>query len=294
MDTKSLRIFLHLSESLSFSRTSEAYHMSPSTLSRHIKQMEDVVGYPLFLRDNRSVHLTPEGEKFIIYAKESLGAWEHFQQSLANQFQELAGEISLYCSVTASYSFLYTILSEFRGRYPKIELKVHTGDPVPAMERVLNRLEDISIAARPNHVPTNLAFKRIAISPLVFIAPKDPQALRALNANEVGKVDWATVPMIVSEDGIARVRVDQWFKQQQVKPNIYAQVSGNEAIVSMVALGFGIGVVPTLVLDNSPLVDSVQILKVSPELEAFDVGLFTLKKSLANPIIKAFWDQITD
>lgn len=293
MDTKSLRVFLHLSDSLHFGRTSDALHMSASTLSRHIKQLEEELGYSLFLRDNRSVSLTQEGQKFQTYARESLAAWEVFKQSLYSDNEQLAGELSLYCSVTASYSFLYTILSKFRVRYPQIEIKIHTGDPVPAIARVQNKHEDISIAARPNSIPAGLEFKRIAISPLVFIAPNDDTTLHKLGIQQLERINWQDIPMIVSEEGIARVRIDQWFKHKGIKPYIYSQVSGNEAIVSMVALGFGVGVVPKIVLENSPLAESVKIIDIQPELEPFDVGLFTLKKSLTNPIVKAFWDQVS-
>lgn len=294
MDTKSLRVFLHLSDTLHFSRSSDALHMSPSTLSRHIKQLEEELGQTLFLRDNRSVTLTQEGLKFQAYARESLAAWDIFRQSLGTDSEQISGELSLYCSVTASYSFLYTILSKFRVRHPQIEIKIHTGDPVPAISRVQNKHEDISIAARPNAIPANLEFKRIAISPLVFIAPNDDTALHRLGITHLQSIQWESVPMIVSEEGIARTRVDQWFRHKGLKPSIYAQVSGNEAIVSMVSLGFGVGVVPEIVLDNSPLAGSVKTIAVHPELEPFDVGLFTLKKSLSNPIVKAFWDQISD
>ena len=58
---------------------------------------------------------------------------------------------------------------------------------------------------------------------------------------------------------------------------VYAQVAGNEAIVSMVSLGFGVGVVPEIVLQNSPLSETVRVLRVEPRLEAYEVGLFTLE-----------------
>ncbi|CUB03141.1 DNA-binding transcriptional regulator, LysR family [Marinomonas fungiae] len=267
--------------------------MSASTLSRHIKQIEEELGQILFIRDNRSVALTQDGLKFQRYARETLAGWDVFKQSLGSSAEQLKGELSLYCSVTASYSFLYSILSKFRGRYPQIEIKIHTGDPVPAIARVQNKHEDISIAARPNSIPSVMEFKRIAISPLVFIAPNDDAVLHKLGMNQLDMIDWQTVPMIVSEEGIGRTRIDQWFRHKGIKPSIYAQVSGNEAIVSMVSLGFGVGVVPQLVLDNSPLADSVKVIDVHPELEPFDVGLFTLKKSLSNPIVKAFWDQVS-
>ena len=98
--------------------------------------------------------------------------------------------------------------------------------------------------------------------------------------------------MILPERGLARRRVDEWFRSIGMQPNIYAQVAGNEAIVSMVSLGFGVGVVPQIVLDNSPLADTVRVLDVKPGLEAYEVGLFTLEKKLASPLINAFWSQL--
>ena len=98
--------------------------------------------------------------------------------------------------------------------------------------------------------------------------------------------------MILSEAGVSRRRVDQCFKDLQVTPLIYAQVAGNEAIVSMVSLGFGVGVVPKIVLDNSPLSGRVRILENAPSLKDYEVGLFALKKKLQSPIINAFWSQL--
>ena len=86
--------------------------------------------------------------------------------------------------------------------------------------------------------------------------------------------------------------MDQWFSEQGIKPLIYAQVAGNEAIVSMVSLGFGIGVVPRIVLDNSPLAGRVQILPIEPELKPYQVGLFALEKKLRSPLIRAFWSVL--
>lgn len=288
MDTRSLTLFLNLSETLHFGRTSEELHISPSALSRSIKQLEENLGVTLFERDNRRVALTQEGKLLQTYARDTLQQWDAFRDSLMEESHDLKGEISIYCSVTASYSFLYDILSDFRQRHPRIELKLHTGDPAPAISRVLNGQEDIAIAARPDKLPDNLAFRRIAVSPLVFITPKEvSENLPAIAPTSAD--DWANTPMILSEEGIARERIDGWFKRIKVTPRIYAQVAGHEALVSMVSLGFGIGVVPQIVLENSPLADRVEILPQLNELGHYDVGLCTLKKRLKSPIIAAFW-----
>ncbi|MHB0777352.1 HTH-type transcriptional activator IlvY [Halomonas sp. WWR20] len=292
MDLRSLKQFLNLADTLHFGRASEACHISPSTLSRTIRQLEEATGATLFERDNRSVVMTAEGRLFQQYARETLEHWELFRHSLMEENRELAGEISIYCSVTASYSFLYELLSEFRLQYPRIELKLHTGDPADAIVRVMSGEEDMAITARPEHLPTQLAFKPIATSPLVFIVPGEkadwlPATLAMPRAEE-----WAETPMILSESGLARERADRWFRDLGIKPHIYAQVAGNEAIVSMVGLGFGVGVVPKIVLDNSPLADRVRILEVQPHLSPYDVGLCVLEKKLRNPLIRALWAQV--
>jgi LysR family positive regulator for ilvC len=296
MNMRILKQFVTLADSLHFGRASEASHVSPSALSRSIRQLEDEVGASLFERNNRSVALTHAGGLFLSYARDALTQWDSIRNTLMEEAGELHGEVSMYCSVTASYSFLFDLLSRFRRDHPRIEIKLHTGDPEHAISRVLAGNEDIAIGARPSQLPNSLAFKPIAVSPLVFIAAKKQAGLNKVVAGLVkGKqvsAHWAATPMILSESGIARRRVDRWFSELGIQPNIYAQVAGNEAIVSMVSLGFGVGEVPRIVLDNSPLAKKVAVLDVRPELEAYDVGLFTQKKKLGSPLINAFWSQL--
>ena len=284
MDSRLLRQFLNLAEALHFGKASEASHVSPSALSRSIQQLEAEVGVQLFIRDRRSVALTHEGRLGLPYAREALTEWDAIRNTLMAEADELHGEVSMYCSVTASYSFLFEILSALRRDHPHIEIKLHTGDPELAITRVLAGEEDIAIGARPEVLPNGLAFRPITTSPLVFIASS--------NHPQPDSRNWAATPMILSEGGLARSRVDAWFRARGVQPSIYAQVAGNEAIVSMVSLGFGIGVVPRIVLDNSPLVDNIRILDIRPKLKAYEVGLFALSRKLRNPVVKAFWSQL--
>jgi LysR family positive regulator for ilvC len=292
MDIRLLKQFLNLADSLHFGRASEASHVSPSALSRSIRQLEKEVGASLFDRNNRSVALTHAGEMFLSYARDSLTQWDVICDELMEEAGELHGEVSIYCSVTASYSFLFELLSRFRRDHPRIEIKLHTGDPENAMQRVLTGQEDIAIGARPEAMQTGLAFKSIATTPLVFIAAKDQLGYISLSGQQRDVQVWASTPMILSESGIARRRVDAWFREQNLQPDIYAQVAGNEALVSMVSLGFGVGVVPRIVLDNSPLADQVAVLDIRPTLKPYDVGLFTAEKKLKSPLIAALWSQL--
>ena len=292
MDSRSLKQFVNLAECLHFGRASEASYVSPSALSRSIQRLENELGVVLFERNNRSVSLTHAGSLFLTHARDTLGEWDAIRNRLMEEEGELHGEVSMYCSVTASYSFLFEILTRFRQDHPRIEIKLHTGDPEDAIARVMSGVEDIAIGARPYKLPAGMAFKQIAISPLVFISAKRQGQKAPATDIRAEANEWTGDPMILPERGLARARVDEWFRTLGVQANIYAQVAGNEAIVSMVSLGFGVGVVPQIVLDNSPLSDTVQVLDVQPGLEAYQVGLFTLEKKLASPIISAIWSQL--
>ena len=232
--------------------------------------------------------LTRQGQIFQQYARETLNQWEQLRHTLSSQGDELAGEISIYCSVTASYSFLYDILTDFRQRHPLIEIKLHTGDPALAIERVAAGTEDIAIAARQDHMPQSLGFKRIAVSPLILIQPRASQWFSKTPQDNSDY--WQSVPFILSERGVARERLNAWFRRKRISPTIYAQVAGHEAIVSMVSLGFGIGLIPQIVLDNSPLTNEVKPLPLQPDLKPYEVGLCVLNRRLKSPLVRAFWE----
>ena len=134
--TKELEIYIHLSQSLHFGKTSEAMHLSVSAVSRAIQRLEDEAGVALFERDRRSVRLTPAGREFLRYAEQAVLSWRSLSQRLRQQGESLQGEVSLFCSVTAAYSVLSTILETFRQRYPGIDLKLHTGDQADAVDRI--------------------------------------------------------------------------------------------------------------------------------------------------------------
>ncbi|MCF8070292.1 MAG: HTH-type transcriptional activator IlvY [Desulfobacterales bacterium] len=285
MDIRELKIFRHLAESLHFGHTSRAYNLTPSTLTRTIQRLENALDEKLFFRDNRSVFLTPAGETFKKYADDVIERWAVLQHSLADD-GELSGDISLYCSVTAVYSILPGILSKFREAYPAVQIKLETGDAARALTKVQNGEIDVSIAALPEKRPPRLELMKVIETPLVFITPmRFPETVIYKNK----KIDWHKTPIIMAERGLSRERIDRWFSKKNVMPNIYARVAGNEGIIAMVSLGCGIGVVPRLVLEKSPLQNQIKIIAVSPQLAPFSIGVCTIKKNLMNPKIQAIW-----
>lgn len=286
MDNRELKLFLHLATTLHFGRTSRACNITPSALTRAIQRLENELGERLFIRDKRSVEITPAGESFKRYAEDVLQRWADLRNSLSSD-AVLRGAISLYCSVTAVYSILPRILGRFRTLYPEIHINLQTGDAARALTKLQDGEVDVTIDALPAQQPAGLQFLQLVETPLVFIGPlRFPETM----VIEGDRIDWQKTPVIMAEQGLSRERIDRWFADKKIVPNIYAQVAGNEAIIAMVSLGCGIGVVPELVLEKSPFKEQVEILSVSPTLTPYAIGLCTVKKNMFNPMVKAFWD----
>ncbi|MCK5197576.1 MAG: HTH-type transcriptional activator IlvY, partial [Spirochaetales bacterium] len=100
------------------------------------------------------------------------------------------------------------------------------------------------------------------------------------------------LPMVLSEQGLSRQRVDSWFQKKGLKPDVYAEVSGHEAILAMVRLGCGVGVVPRLVLEKSIFTAEIAVMDVTPRLQPYTVGLCLSAKRLASPLVRAFWEIV--
>ncbi len=278
---------MHLCESQSFTKTASSMHISPSALSRQIQKLEEEIDQSLFLRDNRSVELTPAAKTLLPVASKIIGEWQNYNAHLQGHEEELKGEIRLFCSVTASYSHLPELLSEFRVRHPYIEFKLSTGDPAQAIDKLQADEADVAISAMPEQLPAKIEFETISEIPLSIIAPTGMSNF----AQELQKEqpNWSKIPFIVPESGTARDRANTWFKAMKIKPNIYAQVSGHEAIVSMVALGCGVGIAPDVVINGSPVKDKIERLKVA-SVKPFKLGVCCKRAQLENPLIKALWD----
>ena len=289
MEIKDYRAFLTVADTLHFGRASQICHVSASTLSRQIQRIEEQLGHTLFIRGNRQVTLTVAGERFRQHAEQSLQNWRALERDLSAGKKDIKGVLQIYCSVTASSQFLLRILNAVRERHPAIELRVHTGDEALSIKKVMAGEEDVAIAAKPDVRPTSLLFNTLARSALVLIAPNFSCPVSVLLDTEKD-INWNEIPFILSEKGLSRYYAEQWFASQSIKPHLYAEVAGHEAIVGMVALGLGVGVVPELVLEQNIMRDKLRIIDAKQSMRAYHIGLCVKESGLDNPTTRAFWD----
>jgi len=281
-------LFLRLAENLHFARSAKAAHMSASALTRFIQRLEEELGHPLFQRSRRGVVLTRAGEIFRDHARAQVANHARLLEALAAEKQAPTGELRIACTVTACHSVLPKLFARCRARYPGIHLQLSTSDAARCMLALENDEVDLAVVPEPDRPAAELRFVRLAFTELSFIAPSSDEELA--RRAKLGGNHWNGLPVILPRRGLERERLDAWLEEQSARPEVYAEVDGNEAILAMVALGCGVGVVPELVRKDSPLRGRIEQVDVRRPPRGYHVSLCAKSRTLSRRTAGALWE----
>ncbi|KUJ78487.1 hypothetical protein AVO44_12275 [Ruegeria profundi] len=137
----SLRAFSAVARLLSFRKAADELLISQSTVSHHIRQLENTLGTPLFVRHARSVSLTPEGERYLSHIDAAF-------RTITDATAELRAQVGLQTlRVTALPSFcslwLVSCLSSFSEAHPEIEIELD-----PSLENISFTRDEADLGIR--------------------------------------------------------------------------------------------------------------------------------------------------
>src|SRR3569832_2105911 len=118
MELRHLRYFTSLAECLSFTRAAERVHVTQTTLSNQIKQLEDELGHELFERIGKRVVLTEAGETFLSYASKALLEVDHGLSHLKRAGDVLTGEVRIGATGSFNVGFVPECLASFLEKNP--------------------------------------------------------------------------------------------------------------------------------------------------------------------------------
>ncbi|MYY07724.1 HTH-type transcriptional activator IlvY [Streptomyces sp. SID4919] len=271
-----LRVFLHLAGTLNFGRTSLECHVSAATLTRTVQRLESRVGHRLFDRGPRGVSLTTEGHRFREYATRALELWHTYRAGHQDPV-ELSGTLGVFATVTACQTLLPSLLAPFLAAHPRVRLDLRTGDAATALARLDEGEVEVAVAGVPRRVPDALVTRTVAVTDLVFVTARerpDP-GVRG--------------PFVLPRRGLVREAAQRWLRAHGRAPVIGAEPDGHEALLTLVALGCGTGVVPRLVLDHSAVRERLAVVAVERGPDPLTIGLCVRRPDLRRPLVAALW-----
>jgi DNA-binding transcriptional LysR family regulator len=143
-----LRSFVAVAQTASFTAASERVSLSQSTVSQHIRRLEDLLDRPLFERDTRNVRLSRSGEALHRYAVRILELMDEAVTSVCGP--PLSGTVRLGLSEDFASTRLNAVLASFVQRNPDVELVIATGMSAHLFDELDNGRHDLVFAKRPS------------------------------------------------------------------------------------------------------------------------------------------------
>ncbi len=138
MDITSLKEFLALAETQNFWEASELLFMNESTLSKHIKKLENELQVLLFDRNTRKVSMTAYGELLIPYAREIVKQDRHFHEELDKKLQTESERLVLGVIPSMVQYHITDILVDFKKKYPQFSIQILEGDTTVLLEALIH------------------------------------------------------------------------------------------------------------------------------------------------------------
>ena len=157
------KIFYYVAKYHNFTKAAQALNNSQPNITRAMNCLEQQLNTTLFIRTNRGVQLTPEGERLYTHV---LGAMEQFQaaeEELADSSGLSHGSVAIGASETALNIFLLDKLKNFHMTYPGIRLKLYNHSTPEAIESVKSGKIDFAVVSTPAEVDPPL--KQIMLMP---------------------------------------------------------------------------------------------------------------------------------
>src|SRR6185437_7570013 len=126
IDIRDLRLVATIAQTGSLTNAARVLHLTQSTLSHHLAQLENRINNPLFHRSGRRLTLTPVGDCFRAAAEPILERIDSMEQDLANSNAEARAELRFATECYTTYPWFGSIAREFKARYPNVDLKLIT------------------------------------------------------------------------------------------------------------------------------------------------------------------------
>lgn len=233
---RQLRVFSEAARHLSFARASEELHLSAPAVSMQVRDLEAVLGLPLFDRSQRKVSLTITGEYFLVYARRVLSSLKEAEDLVARLRSAQSGRLAVGMLSTAKY-FLPRLLAGFVKEHPAVEVKLAEGNRQQLVEQLHENELDFAIMGRPPRELESRA-EPFAVHPLGIVAAAS-HPLAALP--RVGAAQIAGERFVTREPGSGtRAAMEDYFREARIEPPVIMQMDSNETIKQAVIAGLGL------------------------------------------------------
>ena len=269
------RIFYYVAKCGSFTGAANALLNNQPNITRAMKTLEYELGCTLFIRSNKGVTLTPEGEKLyqhIAVAFQQIEAGEA-EISLDKTLQK--GIVSVAVSEVALHGLLLPVLENYHISYPGVRIKISNCSTPQAITELKNGLADFALVTTPTGIKDDMksvnikSFSSVAVCGTVYSKLKNKE----MTLKEI------TEYPIVSLDSKTKTYelYSKWFSDNGLVFSPDIEAATTDQLLPMIKHNLGIGFVPEMFVENESESERIVRLNLKEKIPNGSICLVTKK-----------------
>lgn len=242
--------FVKVVEYGSISAAADIMHLTQPAVSNQLRLLQDRLGQPLYRRSGRGIKLTSFGELFYEKSHRWVIQWQQIE-NIANALKDGdTGKIHISASLTIGAYLLPTLISEFKNKYPKIEIELDSQNT----NRVIDHLPHADLVMLEGFphgkLPKDFVIENLGTDEIVALFHRNhPLANKA----HVSLKKLANETLIWREQGSAtRDQIEKAFLEQDMQPEKHIVLAGISATKEAVRRGLGVGFSSRLAIRSDP------------------------------------------
>ena len=284
LSLRQLTVFLEAARQMSFARAAENLHLTQPAISMQIRQLESVVGLPLFERVGKRLALTEAGTLFRHHAARVIGELQDAEQTLRALRGLQSGQATVGLVSTAKY-FAPKLLAQFAAIHPLVDIQFLVGNRETLINALRDNEIDFAVMGRP---PDKLDAhaEPIAENPHRLVAHKSHRLLRE---RRFDFHELRNETFLMREPGSGtRLVMEAVFKQHLFAPQRIVTIGSNETVKQAVMAGMGVSLLSLHTLELELRTKEIGLLDVigTPVMRSWHLVNMNAKK--LSPAATAF------
>ena len=233
---RQLRVFNEVCDLRSYSRAAEEMSLTQPAVSLQIRQLEELIGQPLFDYVGKKLYMTEAAEALQLASRDIFGRLENLDMQLSDMQGSLQGQLKLAVESSAKY-FVPHLFAAFKRQHPEVNLQLTVVNRAQAVRRLSDNRDDLVIMSM---VPQDMGLEFLPFlnNPIIAVAPADHPLC---DQGPLHLQDLVPYTLVIREPGSGtRLACEEYFKEKRVHFNQILEVASTESQRECAIAGLGV------------------------------------------------------
>lgn len=290
MELRHIKYFVTVAEEGNFTKAAEKLMIAQPPLSRQIRDLEEELGAPLFIRKARGLQLTEAGNRFLLYANQILHLAEKSAEDIKEMYTGIQGTLFLATVEGRAPRILAEWIKDFHEKYPLVEYNLWNGNSDDVCNRVNNGLCDVAIITAP-YDHEGLTGIDVGSEPWIAMIPES-HPLAKEKGDSIDLIKLSEYDLLIPSRQSRKQEIEGWFAPLGVKPKVIGRLAHMLNAYELAAKGVGISIFPAAAADYFN--EGIVVKKLAnPAVIASYVMVRNSERTLST-VAQEFWDYINE